>query len=103
MPRKAKELSAAEVRRITHPGKGRNKCVPVGGVDGLQLQVTPTGARSWLLRVMVKGKRRELGLGPYPDVPLAQARDRARGIRQKIWEGVDPLEEKRRMTFSEAM
>jgi integrase len=36
-------------------------------------------------------------------VPLAQARDRARGIKQKIWEGVDPLEEKRRMTFSQAM
>lgn len=103
MPKKVKELSAAEIRRIVHPGKGRNVCFSVGGVDGLQLQVTPTGARSWLLRVIVKGKRRQLGLGAYPDVPLAQARERAREIKQKIWDGIDPLEERQRLTFAQAM
>ncbi|WP_150497889.1 tyrosine-type recombinase/integrase [Roseibium aquae] len=103
MPKKARELSAAEVRRIEHPGKGRNVCVPVGGVGGLQMQVTPNGARSWLLRVRMNGKRCEMGLGSYPDVTLAQARDRARIIKQKIWDGVDPLEDKRRMTFAQAM
>ncbi|WP_371054352.1 tyrosine-type recombinase/integrase [Rhodosalinus sp. K401] len=103
MPRKAKELSAAEVRRIAHPGTGGNHNVAVGGVDGLQLQVTRTGARSWLLRVTIKGRRRELGLGPYPDVTLAQARDRARAIKQVIWEGGDPLADRRQLTFAEAM
>lgn len=103
MPRKAKEMSAAEVRRIEHPGTGGNRNVAVGGVDGLLLQVTPTGARSWLLRATVKGKRRQIGLGSYPDVTLAQARERARGVKDMIWQGIDPLAERRRLTFAQAM
>lgn len=82
---------------MVHPGGGRrNVCVPVGGVDGLQLQVTPTGARSWLLRTTVAGRRRSLGLGSYPTVTLASARERAREAREAIWRGVDPVEERRR-------
>lgn len=103
MPRKAKEMSAAEVRKITHPGNSGNRNIAVGGVDGLLLQVTPTGARSWLLRVTVKGKRPQIGLGSYPDVTLAQARERARSIKDMIWQGIDPLAEKRRLTFAQAM
>lgn len=103
MPRKAKEMLAVEVRKIAHPGTGGNRNVAVGGVDGLLLQVTPTGARSWLLRATVKGKRRQIGLGSYPDVTLAQARERARGVKDMIWQGIDPLAEKRRLTFSQAM
>jgi len=45
----------------------------VGGVNGLFLNVTDTGARSWLLKYKLD-KRREMGLGGYPDVPLADAR-----------------------------
>ena len=67
------------------------------------MQVTPTGARSWLLRVTIKGKRRQIGLGSYPDVTLAQARERARGVKDMIWQGIDPLAEKRRLTFAQAM
>lgn len=103
MPRKAKEMSAVEVRKIAHPGTGGNRNVAVGGVDGLLLQVTPTGGRSWLLRATVKGKRRQIGLGSYPDVTLAQARERARGVKDLIWQGIDPLAEKRRLTFAQAM
>ncbi|MEI4196444.1 tyrosine-type recombinase/integrase [Roseovarius sp. E0-M6] len=103
MPRKAKELSAVDLRRVAHPGFGGNYNVAVGGVDGLQLQVTPTGARSWLLRVTIKGKRRQIGLGSYPDVTLAQARERARGFKDQIWNGIDPLAEKRRLNFAQAM
>ncbi|WP_397544214.1 phage integrase central domain-containing protein [Roseovarius salis] len=96
-------MSAVEVRKIAHPGTGGNRNVAVGGVDGLLLQVTPTGARSWLLRATVKGKRRQIGLGSYPDVTLAQARERARGVKDIIWQGIDPLAEKRRLTFAQAM
>lgn len=103
MPRKAKELSVVDLRRVAHPGFGGNYNVAVGGVDGLQLQVTPTGARSWLLRVTIKGKRRQIGLGSYPDVTLAQARERARGFKDQIWNGIDPLAEKRRLNFAQAM
>lgn len=115
MPVIAKELSALDVKRLSHPGRGRNVAYPVGGVSGLALQITPNGGRSWLLRVRVGGKRREIGLGGYPDVTLAQARDRARETKDKIRNGIDPVEERkavraslvtarrRGMTFAEAV
>lgn len=86
MARKAKELSALEVGRLLEPGRHS-----VGGVAGLALQVTDSGARSWVLRVMVGGKRREMGLGGFPDVTLAGAREAARVARAKIDEGIDPV------------
>jgi len=95
MPKKAKELSPLEVKRLQHPGKGRNATFAVGGVDGLLMQITPAGARSWLLRVQIGAKRRELGLGGFPDVTLAQARERAREAKDKILRGIDPIEERK--------
>lgn len=89
MPRKAKELSAVEVRRITKPGNHA-----VGGVDGLLLKVKATGARSWVLRIKVGDKRRDVGLGGFPSTTLAQARERAREVRDKLWAGVDPVAER---------
>lgn len=87
MPKKAKELSATEVRRLDKPG-----LYAVGGVAGLQLQVTQTGARSWILRTLVGSKRRDIGLGGFPDVPLAQAREKAREMKEQIKQGIDPVE-----------
>ena len=89
MPKKAKELSAMEVKRITRKGLHA-----VGGVAGLLLQVSPSGTRSWILRVLIGSKRRDIGLGGYPDVSLALARDNAREVREKIKQGIDPIEEK---------
>lgn len=99
MPKRAKELSAIEVSRLTHAiskaGKPYNALHPVGGVPGLLLQVTPAGTRSWILRVVVGIKRRSIGLGPFPDVTLAKARELAREMREKITEsGIDPIEHK---------
>jgi integrase len=90
MPLKAKELSATEVRRITKPGRHA-----VGGVSGLLLVVKDTGAKSWILRTVVGTKRRNIGLGGFPDVGLAQARERARDMKQLILDGIDPVEERR--------
>lgn len=63
----------------------------VGGVAGLALQVTATNARSWILRVMVGAKRREIGLGAYPAVSLKAAREAAKAKRDEIAAGVDPV------------
>lgn len=90
MPKKVREMSAVEVRNITKEGLHA-----VGGVAGLCLSVSGTGSRSWILRAMVGHKRREIGLGGYPDVTLAQARDAARQKRQRIRDGSDPVEERR--------
>ena len=86
MPRKAQELSPPEVRRLALPGRWS-----VGGVDGLCLQVTASGARSWVLRISVAGKQREMGLGSFPSVTLAEAREKARTHRAQVQEGADPI------------
>lgn len=65
---------------------------PVGGVAGLRLQITKSGARSWVLRIMAGGRRIEKGLGGYPDVTLAMAREKARAARDLIEAGVDPVQ-----------
>ena len=86
MPKIARELSAIEVSRLKAPG-----LVSVGGVPGLSLQVTPTGARSWILRVKIGALRRDMGLGAYPGVSLAKAREKAREAREAIDQGNDPI------------
>lgn len=89
MPKRAKELSALAVSRLTTPGS-----YAVGGVAGLYLQVNNATARSWILRTLVGGTRREIGLGGFPDVPLADARAKARKTRETIESGVDPVQSK---------
>lgn len=86
MPKKAAELSALQVGRLTAPGFHA-----VGGVAGLYLMVKDTGARSWILRATVGTRRAEIGLGGYPDVTLAQARSKARETRDTIRQGADPI------------
>lgn len=95
MPKKARELSALDIKRMTRGGGEKAETFAVGGVTGLHIQVLPSGSASWLLRILVGAKRREIGLGGYPDVTLAQARDKARDMREKVRLGIDPVEERR--------
>ena len=90
MPKKAKELSALAVSRLTVAGNHA-----VGGVTGLYLYINDANARSWVLRIMVGDKRRHIGLGGYPDVTLAQARDKARVARDEVSRGIDPVVQRR--------
>ena len=74
--------------------------------NGLYLFVQPTGTRSWIQRLVIRGRRRELGLGSLALVPLAEAREKALVNRKLARQGGDPLLEKRRTqgipTFAEA-
>lgn len=90
MPKKAKELTAIEVSRLKAPG-----FVSVGAPAGLALQITPTGVRSWILRAKVGERRRDIGLGAYPGVTLAEARKRGQETRDAIGQGVDPIAQKK--------
>jgi hypothetical protein len=90
MPRIAKQLTALEVGRLQEPGN-----YAVGGVPGLYLYVNEGDGRSWILRTVVGSKRRHVGLGGYPAVTLATARDKARKVREDIEGGIDPIERKR--------
>ncbi len=87
MPKRAKEMTAAEIRSEAAEGVHS-----VGGVAGLKLQVTASGAKSWLLRTMVGTKRREIGLGSYPEVSLASAKEKAKEAKEAIKAGIDPVE-----------
>lgn len=90
MPKKAKELTALEVSRLKAPG-----FVSVGAPAGLALQITPALIRSWVLRVKVGDRRRDIGLGAYPAVTLAEARKKALETREAIAQGIDPIAQRR--------
>ena len=93
-----KALTAAFVRSAP-PGRHADG-------NGLYLFVQPTGTRSWVQRLVIRGRRRELGLGAAALVPLAKAREQALANRMLARSGGDPLSEKRRAegvpTFAEA-
>lgn len=65
-----------------------------GDGAGLWLKVTEGGSKSWILRYTMAGRERWTGLGPYPDVSLAEARDKAMTWRKQVREGVDPMKVK---------
>jgi hypothetical protein len=62
---------------------------------GLYLRIDKSGARRWFQRVTIDGTRRNLGLGGFPTVTLAEARQAALENRRSIGQGRDPLGEKR--------
>jgi len=93
MPKKIRDMSAIEVKRMSAPGM-----YAVGGVTGLYLAVQKSGSKSWILRCVIGEKRREMGLGGYPSVTLEMAREKARAFREQIFNNdhpVDPIEQRR--------
>ena len=90
MPKQASELTAMAIRKLKKPGLHA-----VGGVAGLYVRIAPSGAKYWILRAMVNDRRRDAGLGSFPEVSLAMAREQAALLKASIREGNDPLAERR--------
>lgn len=88
MARKIGRLSAAAVSKVKAKGMYAD-----GG--GLYLQVTESGAKSWIFRFMLNGRAREMGLGPVHAIGLADARQKATACRRLRLEGIDPIEARR--------
>lgn len=92
-------LTANMLRGSLKPGRHHDG-------DGLFLNVTPTGARSWICRVQKSGRRRDIGLGSAKKVSLAQARQRAAEVRSQVEAGIDPVLQRKKAegipTFREA-
>jgi integrase len=89
MAREIERLTALKVEsKVLSPGM-----YPDGG--GLYLRVTPEGARNWVLRYMLDGRSRWMGLGPLALYGLADARAKALDARRKRYEGIDPIEARR--------
>ena len=86
-------LTAAIVRGVKEPGK-------YGDGGTLYLRVAPGGSKAWVQRLAINGKRRDIGLGGYPVVSLAEARDQAFNNRRLVRRGGDPLAQKRKAQVS---
>lgn len=84
MAGKVERLNALTVKRTTAPGLYADGA-------GLYLQVTASGARSWIFRFRWQGGRRDMGLGSLEAVPLAKARQKATEARQALADGIDPI------------
>ena len=82
--RTLQRLTALAVTKQREPGY-----LPDGG--GLYLQTTESGAKSWIFRFSLAGRRREMGLGSFPTVGLAGAREAAAGARALAKAGKDPI------------
>src|SRR5271163_3592555 len=85
MGREVRKLSARGAATLPTPGRHSDGA-------GLYLNVTDTGARSWLFMWKVAGRRREMGLGSARDVLLARARELAAECRAIVAAGRDPLQ-----------
>ena len=81
------KLTVVKVKNLRQPGR-------YGDGQGLYLNVAPGGSKSWVQRIAVDGKRRDLGLGGYPIVGLAEAREKSVANRKAVREGRTPVAER---------
>jgi integrase len=88
MARHIHRLSDVKIRTL------RKKGLHADGL-GLYLKVTESGSKSWILRFAMGGKRRDMGLGVYPSISLAGARELAKDAHTAIQRGIDPVDFRR--------
>ncbi len=96
MARQQQRLSALQVTKLTKKGL-------YGDGGGLTLQITATGAKSWLFRYMVAGRPFGMGLGPTHTVSLAEARQKALDARKLLIDGINPLAAKKQNQIAAAL
>jgi integrase len=83
--RASNRLTALTTAKIAKRGRYAD-----GG--GLYLQVSRGGTKSWLFRYMLRGRSREMGLGAFRTISIAEARDKALQCRKTVLNGFDPIE-----------
>jgi integrase len=85
---KGKRLTALAAAKMSKAGR-------YAAGDGLYLQVTKGGSKSWIFRYQRAGQARHMGLGGFDILPLAEARQRAQDARKLLLDDIDPLENRR--------
>ncbi|MBV1700998.1 MAG: integrase arm-type DNA-binding domain-containing protein [Hyphomicrobiales bacterium] len=83
-------MQKLNAKQLTKMASGRH-----GDGNGLYFDVKKSRSSSWVLRFMIDGKPRTMGLGGYPAVSLADARETAFRLMRLVKEGIDPLEQAR--------
>lgn len=91
------KLSAIEVAKakgptVLHDGGGLYLRIAAPPAKAANESKAPSGSKAWVFRFQLDGKRRDMGLGAYPDLSLAAARDKAAELRRQHQEGVDPIQ-----------
>ena len=84
---KASKLTHLQATKLKEPGL-------YGDGAGLWLKVTEHGSKSWIFRFTFGSRERWMGLGPFPDVSIAEARENASDLRKMVRSGIDPLQAK---------
>lgn len=83
------KLNSKIIRDLTAPGR-------YGDGDGLYLFIRQGGSRQWMLRIVVRGRRCDIGLGSVTTMTLAEAREAAHAMRKAAKQGGDPIQERRK-------
>ena len=96
MARAIGRLSAVKVQGLKQPGYYAD-----GG--NLYFRVASGGTKGWIFRYAVRGRTRDMGLGRYPDLSLAKAREKAAECRQLIADAVDPIERRKKQRMEAAL
>ena len=96
MAREAKRLSARAIANLRKPGYYADG-------NGLYLQVSAGGSKSWVFRYMLRGRPREMGLGSESVISLADARLRVLEQRRLLAEGIDPIEARAKRVAQDAL
>ncbi len=85
-------LTDVEIRAL----KSRDRIYKCTDSHGLYLEVRPSGSKLWRCKYAHLGKDKRIALGRYPEVGLAEARRKRDDTKRKLYEGVDPLAERKR-------
>ncbi len=94
MPRLAQPLSDSQIKRA----KAQTKLAKLFDGHGLYLEIHPSGGKFWRFRYRKSdGKETTIGFGPYPEVSLAEARNKRTEARRVLLEGGDPLQQREQM------
>ena len=91
-------LSDSKIRTA----KPKEKPYKLGDAGGLYLEVSPAGGKLWRLKYRIDGKEKRLALGTYPEVSLADVRDKREAARKQLAEGIDPGEAKKAVKAARA-
>lgn len=91
-------ITDKEVRSLISKAKSEVRTVTQaeGTIPGLTITVSKTGLAAWVLRYYAQGKRKEATIGQYPTWGIADARDKAKKLRQAVDDGVDVAMEKQK-------
>lgn len=90
-------LTALQVKNATPAtGKdGKPSTALISDGNGLYLRVAATGTKSWIYRFQLNGKRRDMGIGKFADLPLAKAREEVATLGKMVRQGVDPIDQRK--------